>query len=130
MRFNGTNEIKTVESHLKSRNGLEWSIPFKFIGNGFDESCLLFMSSNQWYSQTQYSYLSISFCPVSSYSFSLKWQSRSCLQIGVLLGEPPASLKIIRPCRKSLPETNALAYFVPASGTNEKKFFLILSTRL
>ncbi len=93
------------------------------IGNDFDESCLLFMSRNQWYSQTQYSYLSISFCPIPSCSLSLKWQSRSYLQSGVLLGAPPASLTNIRPRRKSLPETNALAYFVPASATNEKRVF-------
>jgi hypothetical protein len=57
----------------------EQYIPFKFIGNGFNESHLPFTSGNQWYFQNQYRYRSILFRPIPSSSFSLKSQSRSCL---------------------------------------------------
>ncbi len=46
----------------------EQYIPFKFIGNGFNESRSQFMSSNQQYFQKQYHYRSISFHPILSRS--------------------------------------------------------------
>jgi hypothetical protein len=41
---------------------------FKFIGNSFNESRLLFTNGNPHYFQNQCHYHSVSFCPVLSHS--------------------------------------------------------------